>query len=246
MKTIFTILLTLVLWINIIVLYQARVVFNKEISWNIQERVQKEKINSDDWESKYENFSSHEEFMKYLSQSWRNLNEYYPEYIPKTNYPYDNTASVDGIALAEESKMAAFQEEAFCRIPYGITIHMTRWEKTMTPCPLEDFYPLYITLENTQSQHFQVSWITYSGIKTCSVRENIPLLWPSGKFYSLYGNIVTIGEGVRDIVVDKNYTILNTPYRIWDWENWKEYRGISKNKIDVSYLPECEPNVPQK
>gem|GEM_PF-5924662 len=53
--------------------------------------------------------------------------------------------------------------------------------------------------------------------------------------------MLTIGETIRNIVVDHEYRYLSTPYTsIFDLE---KYEPEIYTKVDISHLPECKPNI---
>jgi len=143
------------------------------------------------------------------------------------------------------TKIQSFDEEAKCMIPKAVVKQITLYDMEHEElCSSGNFHFVHIILENPNGQYTRITGIT-------PPREYIQCNYGVNGWYSfdrwyeyldmLPEKMLTIGETIRNIVVDHEYRYLSTPYTsIFDLE---KYEPEIYTKVDISHLPECKPNI---
>jgi len=137
------------------------------------------------------------------------------------------------------TKVQSFEEEAKCFIRKATVKQITLYDMEQELCTSGNFHFVHILLETQTNAYIRLTGIT-------PPRENSQCnFWVNGGYSfpwwyeyldMLPEKVLTIGEMVRNIVVDNEYRHLSVPY-ILNSDTEKMER------VDISHLPECEPNV---
>jgi len=219
---IYKIIFFILVWVNLVFLYQARVVFNTPSQEQIGQNTNIPTQNNTD-------------------QSESPSSEMYNDVVgllPKVNTIEQRMDTEDSRALTEEAKIELFQEEAFCKITRGTVVQADRGNKVELSCPARDFYPVWVQIEKYNGQRMRVSGVIYEGAGKCMDSEG----WWGWAFW-LPDDVLQVWNSVYNVVLDKNYYVLYRPFLIGDLHESGGWRQLSTQKIDISHLPECEPNL---
>jgi len=158
--------------------------------------------------------------------------------IPLTNQIWYSTNIPDWEERTEAVRGIFFQKESFCIIPQAQIVQQEITATHERKCPSLSFQDGVYMLEDMNKNQFSVHWVQIMNIDC-------------GEWSGWWEFLLDIGfvfqepeKQWKNIILDKNYSVLYHPFEvIYPPESWDEYRKITQKKVDVSSLPECEPNV---